>query len=205
MKQAPPALAAHPPHVRRLLRPVALNIQGYPATAEVSPCSWMYPGYGLQVHVEMLGENHNVVDKQVKFGDATPADVERIAQRVKLRICKECGAPTIAIPNHSRNGMCAKCGLAALRAQWAKEDVKREAWAAVEDRRQAERGFRFKTVAWVHPSHGGDDYQIKLYTETVPTKMEMAKVLKARQSAVLDSYTTTEIHAPATRRPRRKS
>lgn len=173
------------------------DIDGTPATVSVSPCSWMYPGYGLQIEVRVAGGQRIVNDKSLSFANATDADVARLAAQVKLCACVKCGAPAIVdtdgtAAQYRRNGQCEACYMAPFLANMDREQARADLKAAAADRKMLVKGFKFKTVANVHP-RSGDDYQVLLYTIAAPTAAEMAVVLKKRRSEVLDDYATVAL------------
>lgn len=56
------------------------EVDGAGLSLKVSPCSWMYPGYGLQVGITMDGEGGtaHIFDKKTRFHDATREDLNRM-------------------------------------------------------------------------------------------------------------------------------
>lgn len=57
----------------------------------------------------------------------------------------------------------------------------------IKDQQRYAEGFRYKTIAWVHP-RSGDDYSIVLYTKAAPTHKQMNREL--RRSLVKTDWTT---------------
>ena len=174
----------------------AFEIEGNPASVSVSPCSWMYPHYGLQVDVKVAGGHVFFHNKALSFKDATEADVIALASQTKLRPCIKCGKAALDDPTSYRGkeckGRCEACFTAALMAAIVADQKVCEERSAVADRKQAAKGFKYKTVAWVHPKMG-DDYQISWYSVTSPTAAEVATVLKARRSEITTDYSTAAI------------
>lgn len=170
----------------------SFSVDGQAARASVSPCSWMYPSHGLQVEVNVAGGRWYNHDRSISFEHATEADVVRLAEQVRLCACAKCGGPAILDPSSNRKGQCEACFMAVLNADLAAAQAKASKRAAAADRKQAAKGYKFKTTAWVHPSTG-DDYQIMWYSVTAPTAAEVGKVLKARRSSVTTDYTTTSL------------
>lgn len=174
------------------------DVDGHPATAQVSPCSWMYKGYGLQVEVNILGSRRYFNEKATSFETATEADVARLASQVKVCSCVRCNGPAVmddpsVHPKYSSKGLCPKCLTADFEAEFAKEQAKEAKREEAEDKKMVSKGYNFKTVAWIHPAGGGDDYQIVLYSVKAPTPAEMTKTLRARRSRVTDDYTTAAL------------
>ena len=59
---------------------------------------------------------------------------------------------------------------------------------SMRDAQMRKEGMKYRTTAFVHPKSGGDDYIVDIYTEHPPTKEEIHKHLKQRNSAIFDDY-----------------
>ena len=64
-------------------------------TATVSPCSWMYPNYGLQIQIriESTGETALLLNKSLPFTEATEDDVRTMLASVRIVRCPRCESP----------------------------------------------------------------------------------------------------------------
>lgn len=173
----------------------AFVVDGVPAVARISPCSWMYPHHGLQVEVKING-GQVFFRSTTRFADASEDEAISLAMQAKHSPCVKCGEPAVVDGKSNRAGQCEKCFMTALNASFAAEQAKAQAKAAKREAKADEKakkdGFNFKTVAWVHPS-AGDDYQIAWYSTTAPTAAEAAQILRRRRSEVLTDYTTTAL------------
>ena len=169
------------------------TVDGNELTAAVSPCSWMYPNYGLQVHVKLLstGQMHYVLRNDLPYEKATEADCEDICAKITFATCA-CGKPYIRgeEPNDrsKQRTVCEACRVAPILADIAKIEAKEKKREERADARQKAKGMKYKTVMWVHA--GGDDYALVMYTSYKPTDEEIKKALKRRGSRVDNDYST---------------
>lgn len=60
---------------------------------------------------------------------------------------------------------------------------------------QLAKGYRFKTILWIHPSRGGDDYQLVAYSKDKPDDAEVKRLAKRKGSRVLNDFHVEEIKA----------
>lgn len=91
--------------------------------------------------------------------------------------------------------LCDHCFMADITAELEAEQKKVDAEDAKRDVKMAAKGYTHRVIAWVHPSRGGDDYQIVLYSVGHPRVTDIEKTLKKRQSSRLDDYTIVAISA----------
>ena len=160
------------------------------AVAEVSPCCWMYEGYGLQLSVSLVtGGMVFVRDKSVQMANATIADVNRLLTPIKLIPCKTCGTltfdPTTVETN--RKGLCEKCFLEELEVKWQKEQAKEDQKLQAQDKKMKAKGSTHRVTAWVHPSRG-DDYQVDIYWPREPKPETIEAKLKGLKSQITNDY-----------------
>lgn len=162
-------------------------------TTTVSPCSWMYPGYGLQIQIQLApnGGTAFVHSKGRAFADATEADIDAMLESVKLVQCSRCGnlAFDPATVSTNRAGKCETCFMGDLDKELdaaRKKDAEKLKRA---DARMKAKGMTHRVDAWVHPAGGGDDYLVSLYVNGDPSKSLIQKELKKLKSSVLDDYT----------------
>jgi hypothetical protein len=167
-------------------------VDGVPAVASISPCSWMYSGHVLQVEVRVAG-GRTYFQGSMSYDSATDADVVALAEQVRLCPCTRCKSPAIDDPKSNRAGLCEKCFMGDLDARYQKARQKEEGKEAAQNAKAKKQGYLFKTVAVVHPKNGGDDYRVFWYSATAPTAAEVADILRKRRSAVLDDYATAAL------------
>lgn len=166
------------------------EVDGVQLTASISPCSWMYHNYGLQVLIEMRGGGHVIVlDRATRFENATPADVERLFNTVHICQCKRCGNPAFdpRSVETNRSGLCEACFMQDL-----KKDIEKATRAEADKlaRLDAERkksGFTHRVSAWIHPDDGSDIH-IERWFKSAPTEAQVKALLKREGSTVLDDY-----------------
>lgn len=165
-------------------------------SGEVSPCVFKYHQYPLQVTVALrrhTGESLGVayaVDRTKNGQTYTEADVEWLLASVRVTACRRCADPAFdpRTIETNRAGLCESCFVADLNAELAKalESERRELLAR--DQRMKAQGMAVRVSAWVHPSSGGDDYQIDWYLEAPPTPRQIRDTLRDEGSSVLDDY-----------------
>jgi len=162
-----------------------LRYKGQLVYASVSPCSWMYQGYGLQIQLSLKenGENAESV---------FPKDKEFECRDVSLDILMP-RAQSLAISYLQTNGLeplqKALDHWAEAQKKWD-EILKKEEAALLRDHaKHKAKGFTHYTTGWVHSS--GDDYQVGAYSKGAPTEAQIKKLLK--RSVVKTDYAVTEL------------
>ena len=156
----------------------------------VSPCSWMYPGYGLQVQYRSEDGrawgylNNKPLDQK----DASCHDVlDLLTKGLTPGPCKKCKERTFYNPNGNRKTYCEQCFVSMLEARFAEEQEKEAALIAAEDENRKKEGYTHRVSAWIHPPRG-DDYQVEFYFKGEPTKKDVEAVLRQEKSKRLDDY-----------------
>jgi hypothetical protein len=163
--------------------------KGRTVYVEVSPCSWMYAGNGLQARLALSEKAVNA---------------ESVFVNEKAIACRDANGPLSAaalreLAEAAAERWLAKNGVVPIEAQvatWAKDKAAFDAEFAKDAKREAElltitkairkkHGFTHRTVAWIHPGRG-DDYSVELWTKAEPTKAEIARLL--RGSVRKDDY-----------------
>ena len=172
------------------------EIDGVTFSIEVAPCSWLYPGYGLQIHVTMLdgGGNVDIMDKTLPFAKATEADMLRLFRQVRVVKCSRCGKPAFdpETTGTNRCGLCEICFIKDLNEELqAAMDKEKKRMARMDTKRRKE-GYTHRVDAWVHPQ-AGSDYQISLYVKGKPTAALIKRELTKLKSQVTNDYTVIEL------------
>lgn len=172
--------------------------EGYKLSASISPCAWMYPGYGLQIKVDLIegGGCAYLANKEVKWEEATEADFDALVSRVRLKPCARCGKPAFDPAAHdtNRSGLCESCFMGDLNAEFeAVQKVEHEETARTDADMKA-KGYTHRVEAWIHPVSGGDDFQIAFYFEGVPSKASIRAVLKKNGSGVFNDYQIIDLN-----------
>ena len=158
---------------------------------QLDPCTWMYPGYGLQASISMEGGGKATVsNKAVLFADATRADLQSMFERVGVVTCKDCGKPAfdVVTVETNRKGLCEECFMTALEADFQKAMAGEAKRMGRMDQKHKANGYSHRVDAWIHPAGGGDDYSVAIYSKGQPSDELIQKTLKRKGSAVLDDY-----------------
>ncbi len=189
--------AASPPRRRPSLRFVKLEreIDGVKLTLQVSPCSWMYRGYGLQVAITMDGGVAYILDKSTPFESATPADLERLFDNAKTLSCSCCGKPAFdpEACDTNREGKCEACFMRMLNAEFARGRKKALAAALQLRARKKKAGFTYLVNAWIHPEEGGDDFEIHLWYRQPPDAQSVETAIRKAGSEVFDDFLVVQL------------
>jgi hypothetical protein len=159
-------------------------------TANVAPCSWMYPRYGLQVMLRLpSGAVASVHRKSIPFDKATEADVRSTLDSVTLDKCRLCGQPAFApaFLHVDRDGQCEACFAAKIRAEYSASEEEAAKALAAQDAEMKGRGYTHRVEAFIHPANGGDDYPLRVYMSE-PTEAEVRTHLQRQGSCDTDDY-----------------
>ncbi|MDG1581083.1 hypothetical protein [Pseudomonas sp. GOM6] len=171
------------------------GMQPAPFKAEISPCSWMYPGYGLQFRVELeSGDWTMVTNKAILFDDAEESHAMALIQELKVCPCKKCSQPAFDPSTclSNRGGVCERCFLKQLRAECEAEQAKEEQKLKRKDARLKKQGFTHRIDAWIHPASGGDDYQVSIWMVN-PTEKDIHKELRKLESCEVNDFKKIEL------------
>lgn len=162
-----------------------LRYKGQLVYASVSPCSWMYRGYGLQLQLSLKENGYNAesVFTNDKSFDCYGIPVEDITPK----------AQSLAVTYLQTKGLeplqKALDFWAAAEKKW-EETLKEEEAQLLRDHAKAKaKGYTHYIIGWVHNT--GDDYQVGAYTAGVPTEAQIKKLLK--WSVVKTDYIITEL------------
>lgn len=161
--------------------------------ASISPCSWLYPDYGLQIQVCIPKSGSAYLHIKKRFDECVDADFDELCSKVKLVACKTCGKPAFdpEAVDTNRDGECEDCFLAALNAEYQKSLLKEKKKLARRDKSMLVKGYQYRVTAWIHPAAGGDDYMVDIYFAEKPTPKAIKKHLANAGSCVFDDYTIT--------------
>lgn len=165
--------------------------------AEISPCSWMYPSYGLQIKVTIKdGGAAYLRNADVIWAQARKSDFDALTERVAILPCPRCSRPAFdpKAVDTNRAGLCEDCFLADLNLEFAAAQAEEAQKVAEQDAEQVRSGSTHRVTAWVHPPQG-DDYQLDIYFKGEPKPAEIHAELRKRRSRVLDDYQIVELTA----------
>lgn len=179
-------------------------VDGHELTATVSPASWMYAGYGLQLRVSLTdagggarGGEAYLHDKAVDGSQPTDEQVMGLFRRVALCKCSQPGCERLAfdpaVLSTNRDGQCEQCFMTKLRATFDAAAAKEAQKEAALDAKMKAKGFTHKVVAWVHPKAGGDDFKLIMHTVGKPTEAQIKKELRKSGSSVETDYNVVEL------------
>lgn len=145
--------------------------------------------------------------------------VDKVAATVGWVACVECGTERLDVTQTNRyvqiktkkkrrmddgdidiyaccdktRPLCEECFLKALEASWKEDAAKTKAREAKEEAKLARKGYTHKTVAWVHPKAGGDDYDVVVYSKGEMDAAQIQGLLRRRGSSRLDDWRQTPI------------
>lgn len=167
-----------------------LEKNGTTVHGEVSPCSFMYPTYGLQIRLALSEKACNAesifaIDKTLEVSEMDDGALRTAC--LALAEAKLAGSGIAEL-----EAQVAKWKQA--RAQFEAEDAKRQSAQAKRDAREDAKmkaqGFTHKVVGWVHPL-SGDDYMVEGYVRGVPTPADLRKILRGSEDQ--KDYKVTEL------------
>lgn len=161
--------------------------------AVISPCSFMYPRYGLQISVTLNDGQESILGNHQPMESVTEADVQALFETVKTHKCVQCEALAFDRNTISTNleGMCWTCINELCKREFeagAADDVaelEREL-AAIKSEGKA-KGFTHLVTAVIHPESGVDDYVKYFFTKT-DNAQQIEAVIRKTGSAVLTDY-----------------
>lgn len=134
-------------------------IDGVQMTASVSPCVWMYPGYPLQVQVQMKGGGSAILKNQnLTWETATQQDVVALAESIRVVPCHRCGKPAFdpSSVETNRQGLCEACFTADIEAEFNRLEEEEEKKVLRRDRKMKKQGYTHRVTGWIHPEQGSD-------------------------------------------------
>ena len=168
----------------------AIEHNGEQVFFSVSPCSWMYPRYGLQVGISLTQDGVNAETEFVldKGFDAIDKPMQHLNEAARTMVEKWLAENGTA-PLHDL-----RAKWQAAKAQFAVEiekDEKRTAAARErEDKRYKAKGYTHRIDAVIHPAHGDDHLSVS-YVAGIPTEEDIARILFS--SVVKSDYVVTEL------------
>jgi hypothetical protein len=168
-----------------------INHNGEQVFFSVSPCSWMYKHYGLQVKISLKEHAVNaecefILDKGI---DATDKPKQELDDAAKVMVEKWLGENgTTLLHEHVAKWKAAK---AKFDAEFAEEDARFAEQQKKDDKKHKAKGYTHRVDAWIHPTQGGDDYQTTTYFVGEPKKADIARLL--RSSEVKNDYSVTAL------------
>lgn len=173
---------------------VTREVAGAILTAEVSPCSWMYPAYGFQISVTMEGGGKACVrEKDLAFADASTGDMQRLLETIGVISCVKCGKPAFNpdTVQTNREKKCERCFMSELNAEFEKDREKEARRIAKADAKYKKQGYTHRVDAWLHLG-SGDDKPVTYYMKD-PTDEVIRAQLRKNRSIVLDDYKIVEL------------
>ncbi|POA78654.1 hypothetical protein [Pseudomonas sp. DP16D-R1] len=163
-------------------------------TAEISPCVFMYPGYGLQLTVKLPNGGNTIVSrKDIPIETATEQDCQALMETVKVLPCKTCQKPAFdpSTCRTNRDGECESCFMAKLNAEFEKDMKKEDDKLKRDDAKYKARGYTHRVHAWIHPP-SGSDYELMMWMIN-PTPEQITAELKKKKSADTTDYKLIEL------------
>lgn len=172
---------------------------GVKFTADISPCSWMYPGYGLQVEIKMVDQpDHIFRNLKKRFQECTVTDFDNLVAGHVLEPCNKPGCTRITFKDskggqYNKEGYCETCRVARITEEFDAAQKEEEAKEKRLDAKRKREGFTHKTIAWIHPSAGGDDYQIVVHSKGKMKDTQIKAMILRRGSRVTTDYNQIEL------------
>lgn len=163
---------------------------GLELDVKVSPCSWMYQGYGFQAEYTGADCHGFVNDQPLAVEAATRADVQRLLDALPKGACTRCSKPYVRDAHTAkyRGTLCEPCWMDDFNKRCKAEEEKERKSLERQDARMLKKGYTHRVSAWVHPSGGGDDYLLDFYSKGEPTKEDVRRLLQKKGSRVFDDY-----------------
>lgn len=132
--------------------------------ATISPCSFMYPRYGLQISVTLNDGQLSILGNHKPMESVTEADVQALFDEVKTHPCVQCQAPAFdraTIPTNTEK-LCWECITELVnRENEAERMVLERELAALKADAKA-KGYTHLVTAVAHRQH--DDEAIYFFT-----------------------------------------
>jgi len=160
------------------------TVHGLPVDVETSPCSFMYPHYGLQVRVVSPDGRSEFfcLDRQADPKTATRDSIQRLVEGGCQRAtCPTCANPFLkgAANKRAYPEMCQVCRADRIQAEYQAELAKEEQEEKKRDAEKKAEGYTCKVVAWLHPADG-EDREVTIYFDGDPNAHDIKKHLKLR-------------------------
>ena len=144
--------------------PLIFKIKDEELQAEISPCSWMYPHYGLKIKVTAVSEKSKLKGsevtchtKKVKYSDATLQDVIDLTKQVIVKECTKSGCSNLQFfeEDSKRTTLCHSCHEKEFYKKYYSDMISEVENQKSYCEKQISAGFKF--VATVQSWANGDD------------------------------------------------
>lgn len=152
---------------------------------EISPCSYMHKGYGLQLKVSL---HKDACNAESEFLRDKACAKEHFDKRAKVMLAEFIDGKGTA--KLERNVKAYAKRLEKFKREWAVIEAKQAKEQAARDAKMIRQGYTHRIVAWIHPQYG-DDYQVQAYSDGPFTKADIRDILK--DSRVKNDYVVTEL------------
>lgn len=159
-------------------------VDGVQIYASVSPCCWMYPGYKMQVKIN-LGEREEANNRSQFINWPTPyaqctdeefyEHVVDFATKGGIRKLKQRNAEVDA-----------------MEAEFAKLQALHIAAERQKDAEHKAAGYTHKVIGWVHPKEG-DDFSIRYYIQGKPSHDSVQSVMLRHGCTLGSDFQITEL------------
>jgi hypothetical protein len=173
-----------------------VETNGIQITGRVCPYVWMYPKLGQRVEASFTdpyGGRH-FRTARISWEDFTVEDFIALAKQINPQPCPKCAKTALlGETEHRPEGWCEACWKVKFDAKWEKILAQEAKKQAKRDAKRKKLGYTHKTVMWVHPKQGGDDYSLEMYTMKAPSEAEVVKLLTKRGSCRTDDWATEVI------------
>ena len=171
---------------------VKLVISGHEVEVSISPCSFMYPNYGVQLETKIVKNGRIVskdyiLDKNILIEDATETDIAFMLTQVKFTTCSDCGE-TIFVPiyeSNNREGCCELCFMKKLTAKYDARKVELDKKFKAFCGKMKTKGYSFYVDVVVHSNRGSDKSSAVFLTE-VPVDLKAYLKTQFPRAAQID-------------------
>jgi ectoine hydroxylase-related dioxygenase (phytanoyl-CoA dioxygenase family) len=152
---------------------------------DISPCSFMYRGYGLQLQVALRKGACNAESEFLRDKTIDKEDFDKRAKELLAEFIDDKGVAKLErkVKDYAKRAE-------KFKREWAKIEAKQAKEKAARDAKMIRQGYTHRLDAWIHPTRG-DDYQVQAYAKGAFTKADIRDILK--ESRVKDDYVITKL------------
>lgn len=151
----------------------------------ISPCSWMYPNYGLQIQLSLAP---NACNAASRFANDKTLNAYNTKGQALVEMAQACAARWLAEhgtqPLRQAEADWAEA-LAGFEIENARSEEKRKKKEAASIAKRKAEGYTHRFIAVIHPK-SGDDYMIEAFVQGAPTDVQITKLLA--KSVVKNDY-----------------
>ena len=183
-------------------------IDGVATVVEISPCSWMYPNYGLQLKVNGDSDagrfNNFYLHIDAAFKSCTEDDMQRLIKSIHLIPCRNegCKSKMYMSEYMANNSLfdtvnnivrtCDSCNAAGLKAMTESFEAEQKADDIAQLKREKKKGFTHVLDFFIHHKTGSDK-QYRAFLKGAPSQEEIKAYLRKKGSVVDTDFKVSTI------------